>query len=77
MVHQIFLEIMIGKGYDYSVILGYWHLDIQMIYGYTPFADFESNNTHDEIVRGISNFPTDGNPDPIVKKLIKSLLAKK
>ena len=74
-------EIMLGKGYDFSVdTWGIGILIYEMIYGYTPFADFEANNPHTTmkyIMKNKVDFPTDGNPDRVVKKLIKCLLAKK
>ena len=70
---------MIGKGYDYSVdTWGIGILIYEMIYD-THRLPIWCNNPHTTmkyITRNKVDFPTDGNPDRIVKKLIKSLLAK-
>ena len=73
-------EIMMGKGYDFSVdVWGVGILIYEMIFGYTPFADHDSGNPHKTmqyIAKNKVEFPTDGNPDRGAKKLILSLLTK-
>ena len=73
-------EIMMGKGYDYSVdVWGVGILIYEMIYGYTPFADHQDGNPHKTmqyIMKNKVSYPTDGNPDRVAKKLIDMLLQK-
>ena len=74
-------EMMMGKGYAFSVdTWGIGILIFEMLYGYTPFADFEENNprtTMKFIMSKKVEFPADGPKDPVAKDLMKNLLKKK
>jgi len=73
-------EMMAGQGYACSVdTWGVGILIYEMLYGYTPFADFENNDprkTMKMIMKNKIEFPSDGVKDPASEDMIRGLLTK-
>ena len=74
-------EMMHGQGYAHSVdTWGVGILLYEMLYGFTPFADFDNNDprmTMRYIIKNEVEFPSDGIKAPAMEKLIGGLLMKK
>jgi len=73
-------EMMAGQGYAHSVdTWGVGILIYEMLYGFTPFADFESNDprkTMRYIMKNKVTFPADGVKDAACEDIILGLLTK-
>ena len=73
-------EMMAGQGYAHSVdTWGVGILIYEMVYGFTPFADFENNDprkTMKYIMKNKVTFPADGIKDKDCENLILGLLTK-
>lgn len=73
-------EMMHGQGYAHSVdTWGVGILLYEMLFGFTPFADFENNDprtTMRYIIKNKVEFPADGVRDAGMEKLIRGLLTK-
>ena len=73
-------EMMAGQGYAHSVdTWGVGILIYEMLYGFTPFADFENNDprkTMRYIMKNEVNFPADGIQDAECENIIRGLLTK-
>ena len=73
-------EMMQGQGYAHSVdTWGVGILLYEMLYGFTPFADFENNDprkTMRYIIKNKVEFPSDGVKHKQSEEIIKGLLTK-
>lgn len=73
-------EMMAGQGYAHSVdTWGVGILIYEMLYGFTPFADFENNDprqTMRYIMKKEVNFPPDGISNDKCEDIIRGLLTK-
>jgi cGMP-dependent protein kinase len=73
-------EMMAGQGYAHSVdTWGVGILIYEMLYGFTPFADFEDNDprkTMRYIMKNEVSFPPDGIKNELCENVIRGLLTK-